>query len=210
MKKLLILVAAVAVTLVGCSGNSLSFENPDSKKDVIASGVAPADIAAWESEVDADFAAVIEAVGNDGDLEALEAFDAIYGTDMAETGARYAAARAARSGSSSSSGSSSYPAMQNMPFNKDGAVYISGGTDDLVGTVIDWVSPKTLPGSYYHGAVLDLDKYDPNNENVYCLETAISKGAGYETAYQWRTKVNAAVLNPKYSLTKSKLDSAQA
>ena len=210
MKKLLILVAAVAVTLVGCSGNSLSFENPDSKKDVIASGVAPADIEAWESEVDADFAAVIEALGNDGDLEALEAFDAKYGTDMAETGARYAAARAARSGSSSSSGSSSYPAMQNMPFNKDGAVYISGGTDDLVGTVIDWVSPKTLPGSYYHGAVLDLDKYDPNNENVYCLETAISKGAGYETAYQWRTKVNAAVLNPKYSLTKSKLDSAQA
>ena len=157
MKKLLILVAAVAVTLVSCGGNSLSFENPDSKKDVIASGVAPADIAAWESEVDADFAAVIEALGNDGDLEALEAFDAKYGTDMAETGARYAAARAARSGSSSSSGSSSYPAMQNMPFNKDGAVYISGGTDDLVGTVIDWVSPKTLPGSYYHGAVLDLD-----------------------------------------------------
>ena len=75
MKKLLILVAAVAVTLVSCGGNSLSFENPDSKKDVIASGVAPADIAAWESEVDADFAAVIEALGNDGDLEALEAYD---------------------------------------------------------------------------------------------------------------------------------------
>ena len=209
MKKLLILVAALAVTFVGCSGNSLTFENPDSKKDLIASGIAPADIEAWESEVDADFAAVIEALGQDGDLDALEAFDAKYGTDMAETGARYAAARAARSGSSSSS-SSNYPAMTGMPFNKDGAFYISGATDDLVGTVIDWVSPKTLPGSYYHGAVLDLDKYDPNNENVYCLETAISKGAGYETAYQWRTKVNAAVLNPKYSLTKSKLDSAQA
>ena len=62
----------------------------------------------------------------------------------------------------------------------------------------------------YPNVPFDLDKYDPNNENVYCLETAISKGAGYETAYQWRTKVNAAVLNPKYSLTKSKLDSAQA
>ena len=209
MKKLLILVAAAAVLLVGCGGNSLTFENPDSKIGVIERGIAPDDIDAWESEVDADFAAVLEALGNDGDLEALEAFDAKYGTDMAETGARFAAARAARSGSSSSS-SSSYPAMTNMPFNKDGAVYVSGGTDDLIGTVVDWVSPKTLPGSYYHAAVLDLDKYDPNNENVYCLETAISKGAGYESAYNWRTKVNAAVLNPKYSLNKSKLDSAQA
>ena len=209
MKKLLILVAAAAVLLVGCGGNSLTFENPDSKIGVIERGIAPDDIDAWESEVDADFAAVLEALGNDGDLEALEAFDAKYGTDMAETGARFAAARAARSGSSSSS-SSSYPAMPNMPFNKDGAVYVSGGTDDLIGTVVDWVSPKTLPGSYYHAAVLDLDKYDPNNENVYCLETAISKGAGYESAYNWRTKVNAAVLNPKYSLNKSKLDSAQA
>ena len=209
MKKLLILVAAAAVLLVGCGGNSLTFENPDSKIGVIEKGIAPEDIDSWESEVDADFAAVLEALGNDGDLEALEAFDAKYGTDMAETGARFAAARAARSGSSSSS-SSSYPAMPNMPFNKDGAVYVSGGTDDLIGTVVDWVSPKTLPGSYYHAAVLDLDKYDPNNENVYCLETAISKGAGYESAYNWRTKVNAAVLNPKYSLNKSKLDSAQA
>ncbi len=210
MKKLLILVAALTVILVSCGGNSLSFENPDSKIDVINSGIAPADIEAWENEVDADFAAVLEALGNDGDLDALEAFDAKYGTDMAETGARFAAARAARAGSSGKSGSSKYPAMTNMPFNKDGAVYISGGTDDLVGTVIDWVSPKTLPGSYYHGAVLDLDKYDPNNENVYCLETAISKGAGYETANDWRNKVNASVLNPKYSMTKSKLDSAQA
>ncbi len=209
MKKLLVLIAATAVLLVGCK-KELTFENPDSKKDVIASGIAPADIEAWENEVDADFAAVLDALGKDGDLEALEAFDAKYGTDMTKTGERFAAARAARSGSSSSSGSSSYPAMANMPFNKDGAVYVSGGTDDLIGTVVDWVSPKTLPGSYYHAAVLDLDKYDPNNENVYCLETAISKGAGYETAYQWRTKVNAAVLNPKYSLTKSKLDSAQA
>ncbi|MBR5400912.1 MAG: hypothetical protein IK102_03780 [Treponema sp.] len=209
MKKLLIVVAAAAVILVGCK-KEITFENPDSKIDVIASGVAPADIDAWESEVDADFAAVLEALGNDGDMEALEAFDAKYGTEMTEVGARYAQARAARAGSSGKSGSSKYPAMTGMPFNKDGAVYISGGTDDLVGTVIDWVSPKTLPGSYYHGAVLDLDKYDPNNENVYCLETAISKGAGYETANDWRNKVNAAVLNPKYSMTKSKLDSAQA
>ena len=205
MKKLLILMTALAVTLVGCS-KEIAFENPDNKKDVIASGVEPADIDAWEAEVDADFAAVLAAIGTDEETEVLASFDAKYGTDMAVTGARFAAARA---GSSGKSGSSKYPAMTGMPFNKDGAVYISGGTDDLVGTVIDWVSPKTLPGSYYHGAVLDLDKYDPNNENVYCLETAISKGAGYETANDWRNKVNACVLNPKYSMTKSKLDSAQ-
>ena len=154
MKKLLLCLTVLAVVLVGCS-KELSYENSDSKIDVIKSGVAPADIDAWESEVDADFAAVLEALGSNGDLEALEAFDAKYGTDMAVTGARFAAARAARSGSSSS-GSSSYPAITNMPFNKDGAVYVSGGTDDLVGTVVDWVSPKTLPGSYYHAAVLAL------------------------------------------------------
>ena len=210
MKKIFILMAASAVFLMRCQ-DGLILKNPDSKQDVIASGVAPADIEAWEREVDADFAAVLESLGNDDDMEALAAFDSKYGTDMTATGARFAAARnAARAGSSGKSGSSKYPAMTNMPFNKDGAVYISGGTDDLVGTVIDWVSPKTLPGSYYHGAVLDLDKYDPNNENVYCLETAISKGAGYETANDWRNKVNASVLNPKYSMTKSKLDSAQA
>ena len=208
MKKFLLLMTVAAVMMVGCA-KDLSFDTPDNKKDVIASGIAPADIEAWESEVDADFAAVLAAIGTDDETEALAGFDAKYGTDMTETGARFAAARAARAGSSGKSGSSKYPAMTGMPFNKDGAVYISGGTDDLVGTVIDWVSPKTLPGSYYHGAVLDLDKYDPNNENVYCLETAVSKGAGYETANDWRNKVNACVLNPKYSMTKSKLDSAQ-
>ena len=206
MKKIVLLMAAAAVMLVGCA-KDLSFENPDNKKDVIASGVEPADVDAWEAEVDADFAAVLASLGTDDMMDVLADFDSKYGTDMKATGARFAAARA---GSSGKSGSSKYPAMTNMPFNKDGAVYISGGTDDLVGTVIDWVSPKTLPGSYYHGAVLNLDKYDPNDENVYCLETAISKGAGYETAKDWRNKVNACVLNPKYSMTKSKLDSAQA
>ena len=208
MKKSFLLITAAAVVLMGCS-NNLPVEDSNNKKDVIASGVEPADVAAWEAEVDADFAAVLAALGTDDEVIALADFDAKYGTDMAKTGARFASARAARAGSSGKSGSSKYPAMTNMPFNKDGAVYISGGTDDLVGSVIDWVSPKTLPGSYYHGAVLDLDKYDPNNESVYCLETAISKGAGYETATDWRNKVNASVLNPKYSMNKSQLDAAQ-
>lgn len=207
MKKLLILLAVAAVVFVGCA-KEFSFDTVESKKDVIDSGVAPEDVGAWESEVDADFAKVMDALGTEKETSALAYFDAKYGTEMSKTGARYATARAGSSGKKS--GSSKYPAMTNMPFNKDGAVYISGGTDDMVGTVIDWVSPKTLPGSYYHGAVLDLDKYDPNNEGVYCLETAITKGAGYETADDWRNKVNACVLNPAYSLNKSKLDSAQS
>ena len=115
----------VAVMLVGCS-KELSFENSDNKKDVIASGIAPADIEAWENEVDADFAAVLAAIGTDSETDVIAGFDAKYGTDMTKTAARYAAARAARAGSSGKSGSSKYPAMTGMPFNKDGAVYISG------------------------------------------------------------------------------------
>ncbi len=208
MKKSFLWVAAAAVIFVGCSAD-FPTEHYDNKQAVISSGVQPEDVAAWEAEVDADFADILAALGTEGETDALAKFDAKYGTDMLQAGDEFAAARAARAGSSGKSGSSNYPAMTDMPFNKDGAVYISGGTDDLVGSVIDWVSPKTLPGSYYHGAVLDLDKYDPNNENVYCLETAITKGAGYETATDWRNKVNACVLNPKYSMNKSQLDYAQ-
>ena len=208
MKKSFLWVAAAAVIFMGCSAD-FPTEHYDNKQAVISSGVQPEDVAAWEAEVDADFAAVLAALGTEVEADALANFDAKYGTDMLQAGDEFAAARAARAGSSGKSGSSNYPAMTDMPFNKDGAVYISGGTDDLVGSVIDWVSPKTLPGSYYHGAVLDLDKYDPNNENVYCLETAITKGAGYETATDWRNKVNACVLNPKYSMNKSQLDYAQ-
>ena len=39
MKKLLVLIAAAAVLVIGCK-KELTFENPDSKKDVIASGQA--------------------------------------------------------------------------------------------------------------------------------------------------------------------------
>ena len=210
MKKLILLITVTAVILMGCS-ESVALRTNDNKLDVIAAGVEPTDVKAWEAEVDADFADVLAALGTERESFALAEFDAKYGTDMAKAGIQFQNARAARAraGSSGKSGSSNYPAMKDMPFNKEGAVYISGGTDDLVGSVIDWVSPKTLPGSYYHGAVLDLDKYDPNNEGVYCLETAITKGAGYETAEDWRNKVNACVLNPSSSLNKSKFDAAQ-
>lgn len=201
--KTLTALAGLALLFTGC--NSMLGQNEESKVDVIKSGVAPDDIAAWEAEVDADFERVLKALGTDDELAALASYDNKYGTNLVEEFGNFTEARSG----GSKSGSSKYPALADMPFKIDGAVYISGGTSDLVGTVIDWVSPKTFPGSYYHGAVLDYDKYDPNNEDVYCLETAISKGAGYETADEWRHKVNACVLNPTISLNKTKLDSAQ-
>ncbi len=206
MKKIISIVSVLtvfALMFTACSDGLTQ----DSKLDTIATGEEPADVAAWESEVDADFQLVLEALGTDDELLALQEFDAKYGTNMVAEFGEYSKAR---SGSSSSKGGSSkYPALTDMPFNVDGAIYLSGGTSDLVGTVIDWVSPKTLPGSYYHGAVLDLDKYDPNNETTYSLETAIDRGAGYETADVWRHKVNACVLNPNFSVNKSKLNDAQ-
>ncbi|MBR5647233.1 MAG: hypothetical protein IKX23_11390 [Treponema sp.] len=206
MKRIYLFVVMGAIIFAGCTKN-IVYDVPESKVAMMQTEQEPEDVEAWNQEVDADFEKVLQALGTDDEVAAMQYFDAKYGTSMAVESERFASARA---GSSGKSGSSKYPAMNDMPFNLDGAVYISGGTDDLVGTVIDWVSPKTVPGSYYHGAVLDLDKYDKYNEDALCLETAISKGAGYESANDWRNKVNACVLNPKYSLNKSKLDSAQA
>ena len=203
MRRIYLFVAMGAILFAGCTKN-IAY-NSESKLSVIEAGVEPEDVDAWNAEVDADFEKVMQALGTDDEVAVMQEFDAKYGTSMASESARFASARA----SSGKSGSSKYPKMTDMPFNVDGAVYISGGTDDLVGTVIDWVSPKTLPGSYYHGAVLDLDKYDKYNEDGLCLETAVTKGAGYESPNDWRGKVNACVLNPKYSITKSKLDYAQ-
>lgn len=205
MVRFLLVLTGSMVLLSGCNAGLVE-KKANNRVDVIASGEAPADIAAWEAEVDENFRLVLESLGTEDELYALSNFDEMYGTNWKDNLGSYSAAR---SGSSGKSGSSKYPSLTDMPFKLDGAVYISGGTDDLVGTVIDWVSPKTFPGSYYHGAVLDYDKYDPNNEDVYCLETAISKGAGYETADQWRHKVNACVLNPTFTVNKTKLDAAQ-
>ena len=109
MKKLLILLAVAALVFVGCA-KDFSFDTVESKKDVIDSGVAPEDIAAWESEVDADFAAVLAAIGTDDETEALASFDAKYGTDMTETGARFAAARFRPSPAPTGGGSGRCPA----------------------------------------------------------------------------------------------------
>ena len=108
-----------------------------------------------------------------------------------------------------SSGSTSYPSLTDLPIKTDGAVYLSGGNDGAVSAVISWVSPSVTPGKFYHGAVLDLDKFDPTDLNSKCFETAILKGAGYETPTEWMKKPNVAVLNPNVSITKAALDNAQ-
>ncbi len=153
--------------------------------------------------LDADFAKVLEALGTENALSAMEAFDEKYGTTLVQ---EYLNQQPAQSKIGSGS---SYPPLSNMPFNRDGAVYLSGGTDGMVSSVISWVAPKNFPGGYYHGAVLDLDKFDPNNLSAPALETAVAKGAGWESAQDWMQKVNAAVLVPTFSVNQQKLNVAQ-
>jgi hypothetical protein len=192
MKKILLVLAAlVSLILAGCSPG------------VAPGGQAPADIPAYEATVDADFQAVLAALGTDKAGPAFAAFDAEYGTslsaDFAEELSR------PRLG-----GGTSYPKLTDMPFAVDGAVYLSGGSDGLASTVIGWVAPKSLQGGYFHGAILDIDKYDPNNEDAPSLETAVTKGAGYETANEWRTKINACVMNRTFAADAAKLNASQA
>jgi hypothetical protein len=159
--------------------------------------------AAYEAQVNADFEAVLAALGTEGAARAFADFDAKYGTELSADFADQLAAP--RIG-----GGSSYPELTDMPFNVDGAVYLSGGSDDLVGTVIGWVAPKSLPGGYFHGAALDLQKRDPNNEDAPCLQTAVAKGAGYETVNDWQGKINACVLNRTFTADAARLNAAQA
>ena len=200
MKKILFLVSVIAVALaVSCkSAVSTDMTAVDMTK-------APTDVAAWEAQVNADFQPVLDSLGTDNAAPAMSAFDGKYGSSLVRD-FNSQISRQARF----SSGPSSYPTLTDMPFNRDGAVYLSGGSADLVGSVIGWVAPKNLPGSYFHGAALDLNKYDPNNLDAPSLETAILKGAGYETANDWRGKVNACVLNPNFSVNQASLDSAQS
>jgi hypothetical protein len=190
-KSSLVLAVIVLALFAGCSVGPAA----DSK--------APADVPAYEAQVDADFQAVIASIGTAEAAQAFADFDAKYGTELSVDFARELAQP--RFG-----GGTSYPELTDMPFAVDGAVYLSGGADDLAGTVIGWVAPKSLPGGYFHGAILDLDKQDPNNEDTPCLETAIAKGAGYETVNEWQTKINACVMNPTFTVNQASLNAAQA
>lgn len=164
---------------------------------------AAAGVTVDQARLDADFASVLESLGTEGAAAAMAEFDAAYGTTLS-------ADFAGQLARPKLGGDSDYPPLTGMPFSKDGAVYLSGGGTDLVGTVIGWVAPKSLPGGYFHGATLDLEKFDPTNLDAPALETAVSKGAGYESANDWMRKVNACVMNPAFTVDEARLDAAQA
>lgn len=163
---------------------------------------APLDEATYAAEVDADFEAVMASLGTDGAAAAFAEYDAKYGTKLSVDFADQLAAPRF------SSGGSDYDELTDMPFSVDGAVYLSGGGEGAVSQVIGWVAPKSLPGGYFHGAVLDYDKLD--DADSACLQTAIAEGAGYESPADWRAQVNACVLNPAFAVNKPRLDAAQA
>ncbi|OHD10752.1 MAG: hypothetical protein A2086_09425 [Spirochaetes bacterium GWD1_27_9] len=153
----------------------------------------------------------VNSQGNDLELvgkfeKTLKNFDGKYGTSVYNDFAEY---KNTNSKVYSSTGTSSYPALTNLPINKDGAVYLSGGNDGAVSIIISYVSPKATPGKFYHGAVLDINKFDPTNLEGLCFQTAILKGAGFEKPIEWMKKPNVAVLNPNVTLDTVKLNNAQ-
>lgn len=204
MKRKFACVLALSALVLGSCTNSLLEPDTDSPVDMSQK---PQDVAAWEAQVDADFAKVLDALGTEEAEAAMAAFDAKYNSELRGVFSRELGVM--RTARSAGKGSSDYPALTNMPFNLDGAVYLSGGSDDLVGNVIGWIAPKNLPGGYFHGGILDLDKADPTNPDAPCVQTAVTKGAGYESANDWRTKINACVMNPVASLNQTQLNAAQ-
>jgi len=137
----------------------------------------------------------------------LKEFDAKYGTNFSEEFT--IKKNLYYSKMNSSIGGSNYAPLTDLPINKDGAVYLSGGNDGAVSIIISFVAPKATPGKYFHGASLDMDKFDPTNLDSQCFHTAVLKGAGYESPNEWMRKPNVSVLNPALSLNKTSLDNAQ-
>jgi hypothetical protein len=107
-------------------------------------------------------------------------------------------------------GVSDYPPLANLPIDTDGNVYLSGGVKDAVSSIITWVAPNVTRAQYVHGALLDLDKFDPTDLDKPCFQTAVAEGASYETPMQWMTKPNVAVMKPVSGLNQSSLNAAEA
>lgn len=97
-----------------------------------------------------------------------------------------------------------------IPINTDGAIYLSGGVSGTLSSILTFVSPLSTHAGYYHGAVLDLDRYTPEDPDSKCFQTALFKGADYETPSDWMQKVNVAILVPKEKISSSQLNNAQS
>ena len=138
-------------------------------------------------------------------IKVLNSFDKKYNSSLAEKFKGFLAQNQSRL----TEPIVDFPPLTNLPIKTDGDVYLSGGANSLAGFLIDWVSPNVTAGNYNHGAVLDLDKFDPTDLEAPCFQTALEKGAAYETPQHWMTKQNVAVLSSVTALNKTALDAAQ-
>lgn len=136
----------------------------------------------------------------------LKEFDSKYGTKFGE---EFTINKNIYYSKMKLSNGSNYAPLTDLPIQKDGSVYLSGGNDGAVSLIITFVAPKATNGKYFHGASLDINKFDPTNLDSQCFHTAILKGAGYESPNEWMRKPNVIVLNPAITLNQTSLNNAQ-
>ena len=105
--------------------------------------------------------------------------------------------------------SGNHPPLADLPINYDGAVYLSGSTSKIQGVIHNYLTPTVTSGNYYHGAELDLDKFDPTNLEAPCFQTTKLKGAAYETPMELMSNINVSVFIPKKDLNRGSLNTAQ-
>lgn len=138
---------------------------------------------------------------------ALKKFDEKYNSNLADDFKNQSAKTLAKRTVSSGG---DFPLLTDLPLQNDGDIYLCGGGTDAVGIIIQWVCPTATSGKYYHGACLDIDRFDPTNLESACFQTAfVSKGAGYETPIDWMGKPNVAVTRYNGNLNSESLNSVQ-
>lgn len=203
---LALVLVLIAITLFSCAVDNIN-------------SVSPAEEKAIDNQLNAELAQIMdiysrailttdskEAEKLVAEFEAtIKEFDKKYNTNISADYEQKSMESASRSGGDSSP----LTDLTDLPLDVDGAVYLSGGATSTLSKIVEYVSPGVTRGSYYHGAVLDLEKFDPTNPSSQCLQSAVPKGAGYETPSQWRRKANVAVLYPVNALNKTKLNQAQ-
>lgn len=121
--------------------------------------------------------------------DTLDAFDEEYGSDIKEAFIEFTATY-------EQNFPTNLPDHETpVPFDTDGAIYLSGGVSKEANIIINFLNPNSSEGGYAHGAVFDLDKYE--NDESLCFPTADEYGAGYDTPGDWKDEVNVAILIPK-------------